>query len=164
MEMRQMKKLLLGAAAMGLLAADVAAAQQTTVRTDRQGDTRVITRQRDGDRVVREYQRDGDVVKRRNGQVVQRNNRRYSYGGQYYNAVRAPRWVAPRGWTYRRYAIGATLPTFFLGSTYYVDPMRFGLRVGPAGSGRRWVRVGDDLYLVNARGRVFQVVPNVFYY
>ena len=155
-----MKTFLLGATAFGLLAADVAAAQ-TTVRTDRQGDTKVITRQKDGDRVVREYQRDGDVVKRKNGQVV---SRRYSYGGRQYNAVRGPRWVGPRGWTYRRYAVGASLPTFFLASTYYVDPLRFGLRVGPAGPNRRWVRVGDDLYLINARGRVIQVVPNVFYY
>ncbi|HEX8232695.1 MAG TPA: RcnB family protein [Caulobacteraceae bacterium] len=158
-----MKKLLLGAAALGLLAADVAAAQ-TTVRTDRQGDTRVITRQRDGDRVVREYQRDGDVVVRKNGNVVRRNDRRYYYGGRAYTAVRGPRWVAPRGWAYRRYAIGTSLPGFFLSTSYYVDPVRFGLRVGPAGYGRRWVRVGNDLYLVNARGRVFQVVPNVFYY
>jgi Ni/Co efflux regulator RcnB len=163
MEMYAMKMLALSAAALSLLAADVAAAQ-TTVRTDRQGDTKVITRQRDGDRVVREYQRDGDVVVRKNGQVVRRNDRRFYYGGQYYSAVRGPRWVAPRGWTYRRYAVGATLPAFFLSTTYYVDPLRFGLRIGPAGAGRRWIRVGDDLYLVNARGRVIRVVPNVFYY
>ena len=61
-------------------------------------------------------------------------------------------------------AIGASLPSFFLATSYYVDPLRYGVRVPAAGSNRRWIRVGDDLYLVNMRGRVIQVVPNVFYY
>jgi Ni/Co efflux regulator RcnB len=153
-----MKKFLLAAAAFSLFAADAAMAQSsTTVHRDRQGDTRVVTKKPNGDKVVREYQRDGDVR-------VVRSDRRYNYGGKYYDAVRAPRWVAPRGWSYRRYAIGASLPAFFLATSYYVDPMRYGLRVPAAGSNRRWIRVGDDLYLVNMRGRVIQVVPNVFYY
>ena len=147
-----MKKLLLAATALSLIGADAALAQ-TTVRTDRQGDTRVVTQTPRG-KVVREYQRDGDVVVKR----------RYNYGGKYYSSVRGPRWVAPRGWSYRRYGVGAYLPGFFLGTTYFVDPMRFGIRVQAAGPNRHWIRVGDDLYLVNRRGRVIQVIPNVFYY
>ena len=150
-----MKKLLVAASAFGLLAADVAVAQ-TAVYQDRQGDTRVVTQTPRG-RTVTEYQRDGDVK-------VKRTPRRYSYGGRYYDAVRAPRWVAPRGWSYRRYNVGAYVPSFFLGGSYIVDPLRFGIRVRAAGPNRHWIRVGDDLYLVNRRGRVIQVIPNVFYY
>ena len=150
-----MKKILLAAAAFGLLAADVAVAQ-TAVYKDRQGDTRVVTQTPNG-RVTREYQRDGDVK-------VKRTSRRYSYGGRYYDAVRAPRWVAPRGWSYRRYAVGAYVPSYFLGGSYIVNPLSFGIRVPIAGSNRHWIRVGDDLYLVNRRGRVIQIIPNVFYY
>ena len=150
-----MKKILLAAAAFGLLAADVAVAQ-TAVYKDRQGDTRVVTQTPRG-RTVTEYQRDGDVK-------VKRTSRRYNYGGRYYDAVRAPRWVAPRGWTYRRYAVGAYVPSYFLGGSYIINPLTFGVRVQAAGPNRHWIRVGDDLYLVNRRGRVIQVIPNVFYY
>jgi Ni/Co efflux regulator RcnB len=136
-----MKTLLLAASALSLLAADATMAQ-TVVRHAPNGDTKVVTHRPNGSTVVR----------------------RYRYGGRYYNAVRAPRWVAPRGWAYRRYGIGAYLPNYFLGSSYYVNPVTFGLRVRPAGANRHWIRVGDDLYLVNNRGRVIQVVPNVFYY
>ena len=150
-----MKKIVLAAAALGLLAADVAVAQ-TAVYKDKQGDTRVVQQGPKG-RTVTEYQRDGDVK-------VKRTSRRYSYGGRYYDAVRAPRWVAPRGWTYRRYAVGAYVPSYFLGGAYVVNPLNFGVRVPVAGANRHWIRVGDDLYLVNRRGRVIQIIPNVFYY
>lgn len=136
-----MKKLLLAAAAFSLLAADVAMAQ-TVVTRQPDGDTKVVTHKPNGTKVVR----------------------RYNYGGRYYDAVRAPRWVAPRGWAYRRYTVGAYLPNYFLGTSYYVNPITFGLRVQPAGANRHWIRVGDDLYLVNNKGRVIQIVPNVFYY
>ncbi|MGZ8363234.1 MAG: hypothetical protein ACXWVJ_02970 [Caulobacteraceae bacterium] len=161
-----MKTLAFGVAALGLLTADIAAAQ--TVHTNRQGETVVKHRQKDGDVVKRTYERDGDRVRTVNGRVTGVNKagpgRYYTYGGRRYTAVRAPRWNAPRNWSYRRYAIGAYLPGFFLSSSYYVNPYTFGIRVGPAGYGRRWVRVGDDLYLVNGRGRVFQVIHGAFYY
>ena len=136
-----MKTLLLAASALSLLAADAAVAQ-TTVRVQRDGDTKVVTHTPGGGKIVR----------------------RYNYDGRHYDAVRGPRWVAPRNWTYRRYSVGASLPTFFLGANYIVDPRRYGLRVPVAGANRHWVRVGDDLYLVNRRGRVIRIVPNVFYY
>ena len=150
-----MKKFVLAVSALSLFAADAAIAQ-TAVYQDRQGDTRVVTQTPRG-RTVTEYQRDGDVR-------VKRTSRRYQYGGRYYDAVRAPRWVAPRGWTYRRYAVGAYVPSYFLGGGYIVNPLTFGVRVQAAGPNRHWIRVGDDLYLVNRKGRVIQIIPNVFYY
>jgi Ni/Co efflux regulator RcnB len=136
-----MKKLLLGAAALLALGSAEVASAQTVVR---QGphQTTVITRQPDGDRVVHKY----------------------TYGGRQYDRVRGSRWIAPRGWVNRRYTVGAFVPNYFLGGAYYVDPLRMGLRVRPAGANRHWIRVGDDLYLVNNRGRVIETVPNVFYY
>ncbi len=56
------------------------------------------------------------------------------------------------------------VPRLFLSGGYAVDPFAFGIRVRPAHRGYRWIRVRDDLLLVNWRtGRVVEVVPDVFY-
>jgi len=58
-------------------------------------------------------------------------------------------------YAYRRWGIGAFLPSLFFASTYYYDDGR-GLGIEPPPPGRRWVRNGPDLLLVKlraARGR-----------
>jgi Ni/Co efflux regulator RcnB len=134
-----MKTLLLGVAALSLLATGASAAETivkrgphhtTVVRTDRHGDRHVA---------------------------------KFNYRGRSWNRVRGPAWHAPRGWAYRRYRVGAYLPSTFLGGGFYVNPAGFGIGLPIAGPNRHWVRAGNDLYLVNARGRIIEVVPDVYY-
>jgi len=69
----------------------------------------------------------------------------------------------PPGAAYRRWTIGTTLPGLFLATTYYYDDWR-GLGIEPPPWGRRWVRYGPDLLLINVRNRrVEDVIYGVFY-
>ncbi|HEU4550106.1 MAG TPA: RcnB family protein [Rhizomicrobium sp.] len=88
---------------------------------------------------------------------------RFSWRGRNYNRYRAPAFHYPRGYSYRRWVIGAALPTLFLSSLYYFDDWnRMGITPPPPG--RRWVRYGPDLLLVNVRnGRVEDVIYGAFY-
>jgi Ni/Co efflux regulator RcnB len=77
--------------------------------------------------------------------------------------MRGPGFRYPPGFAYRRWSIGALLPSIFLGTTYYYDDWR-GLGIDPPPPGRRWVRYGSDLLLVNVRSRrVEDVIYGVFY-
>ena len=77
--------------------------------------------------------------------------------------MRGPAFRYPPGYAYRRWAIGAFLPSIFLGTTYYYDDWR-GLGIDRPPPGRRWVRYGSDLLLVNQRTRrVEDVIYDVFY-
>ncbi len=61
------------------------------------------------------------------------------------------------------WAIGAALPALFLSSLYYFDDWNM-LGITPPPPGRRWVRYGPDLLLVNIRnGRVEDVIYGAFY-
>lgn len=132
-----MKKLLMGVAALSLLTAGAASAD-TVVKKGPHQTTVVRT------------DRDGHVTK-------------FSYKGRAWNRVRGPAWIPPHGWNYRRYTVGAYLPSTFLVPTFYVNPAGFGIALPVAGYGKHWVRVGNDLYLVNARGRIIEVIPDVYY-
>lgn len=134
-----MKKLLMGVAALSLLTAGAASAETVVKRGPNQ--TTVVHKDRYGDRTVTKF----------------------NYKGRSWNRVRGPAWNAPRGWNYRRYTVGAYLPGTFLSAGFYVDPVGFGIGLPAAGYGKHWVRVGNDLYLVNRRGRIIEVVPDVYY-
>jgi len=87
----------------------------------------------------------------------------FSWRGRYFNPVRGPAFRYPPGYNYRRWSIGAFLPSLFLGTYYYYDDWR-GLGIDPPPRGRRWVRYGPDLLLVNLRTRrVEDVIYDVFY-
>ena len=91
------------------------------------------------------------------------NRPQFSWRGRYYNPVRGPAFRYPSGYAYRRWSIGAFLPGLFLAPSYYYDDWR-GLGFEPPPPGRRWVRYGPDLLLVNLRTRrVEDVVYGVFY-
>jgi Ni/Co efflux regulator RcnB len=135
-----MKKLLMGAAALTLQSAGAASAQTTVVKRHPH-QTTVVHTNRAGDRTVT----------------------RFNYRGRSWNRVHGRAWRAPPGWSYRRYTVGAYLPSTFLSAGFYIDPVGIGIGLPAAGRGRHWVRVGNDLYLVNARGRVVEVVPDVYY-
>jgi Ni/Co efflux regulator RcnB len=73
----------------------------------------------------------------------------------------AGRYMAPRGYRYSQWNVGSRLPTGYYGSPYYVDYNRYGLNA-PI-SGYRWNRVGNDVYLVDARsGLIAEVVYSLF--
>jgi len=134
-----MKKLLMGVAALSLLTAGGASAETVVKKGPNQ--TTVVHKDRYGDRTVTKF----------------------NYKGRSWNRVRGPAWSAPAGWNYRRYTVGAYLPGTFLTTGFYVDPTGFGIGLPAAGYGKHWVRVGNDLYLVNGRGRIIEVVPDVYY-
>ena len=91
------------------------------------------------------------------------NRPQFSWRGRRYNPVYGPAFRYPPGYAYRRWSIGAFLPSLFLASTYYYDDWR-GLGIEPPPPGRRWVRYGSDLLLVNQRTRrVEDVIYGVFY-
>ncbi|MES2255929.1 MAG: RcnB family protein [Pseudomonadota bacterium] len=87
----------------------------------------------------------------------------FSWRGRSFSQMRGPMFRYPPGYAYRRWAIGAFLPGIFLGTTYYYDDWR-GLGIDRPPPGRRWVRYGSDLLLVNQRTRrVEDVIYDVFY-
>ena len=83
--------------------------------------------------------------------------------------IRAPRrfharvWVAPRGFTYRRFALGERVPTLLLAAPFFLtDFMTYGLTPPPPGF--VWVRDGNDAVLVDqSTGEVVQVESDLFY-
>jgi Nickel/cobalt transporter regulator len=68
----------------------------------------------------------------------------------------------PRGFAYRRWAVGGVLPAIFLTQAYfYTDWGALGLP--PPDPGFKWVRYGPDLLLVNvSTGQVADVIYGVF--
>jgi len=87
----------------------------------------------------------------------------FSWRGRYFNPVRGPSFRYPSGYGYRRWSIGAFLPSLFLAAPYYYEDWRM-LGIDQPPPGRRWVRYGPDLLLVNLRTRrVEDVITNVFY-
>lgn len=87
----------------------------------------------------------------------------FSWRGRSYAQRSGPIFRYPPGYAYRRWSIGAFLPALFLGSTYFYDDWR-GLGIDRPPPGRRWVRYGPDLVLVNIRThRIEDVIYGAFY-
>lgn len=80
-----------------------------------------------------------------------------------YHRIRGPVFHYPRGYSYRRWGIGAILPQVFLSSYYYWTDWR-ALGLLPPPPGYVWVRYGPDLLLVNRyNGRIADVIYGAFY-
>ncbi len=89
---------------------------------------------------------------------------------RYRRAVQAPRryriaraWVAPRGFTYRRFGLGERVPTSLLAASFFLSDFgAYGLQSPPYGY--VWVRDGADAVLVDrATGEVVQAQYGLFY-
>jgi hypothetical protein len=88
---------------------------------------------------------------------------RFLYRGRPFNRVHVAPFVYPRGWGYRRWVIGAVLPTLFLVPAYYYSDWS-ALGLPPPQPGFQWVRYGPDLLLVNVTtGQVVDTAYGVFY-
>jgi Ni/Co efflux regulator RcnB len=87
----------------------------------------------------------------------------FSYQGQTHTRIHGARFHYPRGYSYRRWGIGQSLPRLFLGAAYiFGDYSDYGLGAPPAGD--EWVRYGPDLLLVDIdSGQIVDVVYGVFY-
>lgn len=80
-----------------------------------------------------------------------------------FRPIRGPIFRYPRGYRYRRWAIGLILPRLFLSNSYYYDNWA-PLGVGAPPRGYRWVRYGPDLLLVRGRdARIVDVIYGAFY-
>jgi Ni/Co efflux regulator RcnB len=86
----------------------------------------------------------------------------FFHRGEWIARIHGPVFVYPHGWHYRRWYIGARLPSLFWAPTYfYTDYVTLGLEE-PA-PGYDWIRFGPDLLLVNiATGEIEDVVYGVF--
>lgn len=88
---------------------------------------------------------------------------RFVYHGRPFSPVHIAPFAYPRGWAYRRWAIGAVLPPLFLAPAYYYSGWA-ALGLPPPQPGFQWVRYGPDLLLVDmATGQVVDTVYGAFY-
>jgi len=106
--------------------------------------------------------RDGD----RRNLAGWRNDGRYdwrSWRARNAGLFRGPRYVAPRGYGYRPFAVGYRLDPFLYGSdTWLADPWSYHLP--PADGPYRWVRYFNDVLLVDLRtGAVADSIQNFFW-
>ena len=143
-----MRKLLLAALAATVVVPSVATAQSAReVRHDRREVRRDVAR---GD--YREARRD-----RRETREDWRDYRR-----THRNVFTRPAFTWPRGYSYRRLSVGATLDRLFWGPQYRLNYGTY--RLPYPGRNRAWVRYGNDALLINTRnGRVITVYNNFFY-
>jgi Ni/Co efflux regulator RcnB len=119
--------------------------------------------------VIKEKRHGGIVVKHKPGhpgmvmvRPMERRPHHFWHRGAWTVRIHGPAYRYPRGWTYRRWAVGAVLPALFLANDYYYDDYAGAGLQAPA-PGYRWVRYGNDLLLVNIRtGQVEDVAEDVF--
>lgn len=96
--------------------------------------------------------------------VQKTRDRDYEYNGRRYKAVRAQHaWTAPKGYDARKaWVRGEKLPAAYRHRVYQVNPYAFHLQ--PAPRGYQWVRVQNNVFLVQSNnGLITQVIFNLFY-
>jgi Ni/Co efflux regulator RcnB len=87
----------------------------------------------------------------------------FSWRGRNFNRFRGPAFIWPRGFSYRRWASGAFLPSIFWSPQFWFNDWGM-LGIGAPPPGRRWVRYGPDLLLVNIHTRrIEDVIYDVFF-
>jgi len=87
----------------------------------------------------------------------------FRHRGRYFNRIRGPAFVWPRGFGYRRWGVGGILPGVFLTSAFFF-PGWAGLGLQAPPPGFQWVRQGPDLVLVDVRtGQIIDVVYGAFF-
>jgi hypothetical protein len=89
---------------------------------------------------------------------------RVFYHGRSFSSFRAAPFYYPGGWGYRRWVVGQVLPSVFLTQGYFIGNWAaYGL--GPPPPGLQWVRYGPDALLVNVyTGQVVDTVYGVFWW
>lgn len=184
-----MTRLFFSALALGFVVA-AASAQAEPQDRDHQAQGHSAAVHRDSMRMAADEQRDTEkrvtvqhrphetvrrsVTERPNGNVVRRTVTERANGNRNVHVtrrvVRAPHrfharrpWIAPRGFTYRRFSLGERVPAALLAADFFLsDYFSYGLTPPPPGY--VWVRDGSDAVLVDRyTGEVVQVEYDVFY-
>jgi len=69
----------------------------------------------------------------------------------------------PPGQAKKLYGKGEYLPRGYYSQQHYINDARYRSQLPPAPAGYRWVRYGDDAYLVQARdGLISRIVRSLF--
>ncbi len=118
---------------------------------------------------VRRDMRKGDWREAREDRQELREDRREARGDwrdyreSHRDAFRMRAYSGPRGYRYRRVSVGHRLAPCYYSQRYWIaDPLTY--RLPRAAVGRRWIRYGNDVVLVNVRtGRVLQVYRRFFW-
>lgn len=94
-----------------------------------------------------------------------RNDRDDRHDNRYYAKKRFRNtitYVAPRGYRPARYIVGNRLPDGYYSPNYDVNYNSYQLAAPP--QGYKWVRVGNDVYMVQTRdGMVRDIIYSLFY-
>jgi hypothetical protein len=89
-------------------------------------------------------------------------DRRFSYRGRSFAAVRVGPYRYPRGWGYRPWRVGERFPLGLLLPDYFIADFAL-YNLAPPGPSLEWVRYGPDALLVNTyTGQVVDVAYGVF--
>jgi len=161
------KFLLLGAAAMTLLAAAPAlAAPHNPAQPHFQHQQSGADRGRDNDRNANVRDNDRNDRNDRGGWdnrgPSKQKTQKFFHNGKYYNAFRDANWKAPKGY-HRDWKRGQYMTTSYRAKAQPIhNPRAYHLR--PAPQGYKWMRVQGNVYLVSTRtGYVNDVVLNIFF-
>jgi Ni/Co efflux regulator RcnB len=157
-----MRKLIFAGLMAATLVPTIASAQNRELRDDRQDirqeqrDVRRAVRNGDSPREIRDQQRDV-----RDARQEYRNDWQ-DYRRRSPDIFRGPAYVGPRGYAYRGIAPGYRFDRGYYDRRYWVDPYRY--RLPAAAYGRRWIRYGNDVVLVDIRtGRAITVYNSFFF-
>ena len=87
---------------------------------------------------------------------------RFFYNGKYYKAFRDARWTAPKG--EREWRRGQYMTSMHRSRAQVVNSPRT-YHLSPAPKGYKWMRMSNDVYLVQTNtGFINQVVLNIFFH
>jgi len=152
------KYLLLGAAALSLIAAAPAMAAPHN-----QGKPQAQTQHYHGPSKAQPQKAQPQKAQPQKVQPQKyQQTQRFYYNGRQYNSFRAPAWQAPKGYYQRSWKRGQYLPANYRTRSYVIDHRAYHLR--PAPVGYSWVRVNNDVFLVSNRtGYINQIVFSLFF-
>ena len=166
-----MKRLPIITAALGLaLVAPLAMAQPDNGQPDQQKMQRRNQPDRAADRQAPPSTAPDGTRNRTTNTQRNVNVRRTVDVTRFRRAAQAPRryriarpWIAPRGYVYRRFALGERIPGVLLAAGFFLGDFGiYGLEAPPYGY--VWVRDGSDAVLVDRyTGEVIQVQYGLFY-
>lgn len=136
--------------------ATAAEAQSRGDRYEQRQDRREWRQERREDR--REWRQD----RRQDRREARQQQRAYARWQQARRRYNAPRYVAPRGYQYRQWSYGQTMPHAYRSGGYVVnDYARYGLDRPP--HGYQYVRSGNDVVLAAiAGGLITAVIAGLF--
>ena len=148
------------AATIALGSVGMATAAEAQSRGDRYEQQRQDRREWRQDR--REDRREWRQDRREDRRDARQQQRAYARWQQAQRRYNAPRYVAPRGYQYRQWSYGQTMPYAYRSGGYVVnDYARYGLARPP--HGYQYVRSGNDVVLAAiAGGLITAVIAGLF--